>query len=95
MLYLPGSASSPRVRVLPEQHELANVAWALCLLPSPAVPGQVTRQVHLDRAQALDRLLGAVMEQGQELHLPGTHAELPLVVQREAALEQRVGTPCL
>ena len=88
--YLPRTLS-PRIQVLLEEHELANVARALHG-PHRTLRGQVCRQVHLDRAQALHGALQVVVKTRAELHLPSADVELVLRACREAVLKQSPGS---
>ena len=49
VLYLPRSLSH-WIWTLHEEHELADVAWAVCCLLSSTVQGQVAGEMYLDEA---------------------------------------------
>lgn len=66
--HLAGSASLQK-GAPPEEQELARVARAGLL------PGQVCREAHLDRAQALHGALRVVMKLRLGLRLPGAHVD--------------------
>lgn len=87
----PSRSSSLWVRAVLEEHELADVAWALGFLLSRTAQGQVTREMNPDEAQVLTGLLKAVMEKSPERHLPSAYVKLRLVAQGETGLQTQEG----
>lgn len=90
MPYLSRS-SSLWVRAGHEEHEQADVAWALGCPLSRTAQGQLAREMDPDEAQVMTRLLKAVMEKGPELHLPSAYVKLRLVAQGETGLQRQEG----